>query len=267
MQRIIWWQTPTSAIFRIVFTALEENKNGVTISPERLPRPLKVKAGDSVALYSPQMTDPIAQFSQWFEKAKKDKGIKEPTAHVPGKPWTVHGQPSARHCFAPRRSMAQRVLFSIPILESRKSRENCAKPESSAVFTTGCHSKNKSAFEGRIEPVSAAEADAYFSPPAPRESQIGAWSSKQSETLASRDELIDRVEANSKKFKGRDIPRPRPSGPVGGWFPEMIEFWQQSDFRLHDREVFCEGTGGVEGEEVVSVINPSPRLRGRLGWG
>ena len=90
--------------------------------------------------------------------------------------------------------------------------------------------------EGTAEPVSDAEADAYFAS-RPRESQIGAWSSKQSQELSGCTELMQAIAINTAKFIGRAVPRPP---QWSGWriVPDRVEFWQQGAFRIHDREVY-----------------------------
>ncbi|HTA63919.1 MAG TPA: pyridoxamine 5'-phosphate oxidase [Xanthomonadaceae bacterium] len=88
--------------------------------------------------------------------------------------------------------------------------------------------------EGRVEIVDDAEADAYFAT-RPRMSQIGAWASRQSETLDSRETFEARLAQVEREFGGREVPRPP------GWtgyrvVPDGIEFWYGADFRLHERQ-------------------------------
>ena len=95
---------------------------------------------------------------------------------------------------------------------------------------------------GRVEPVAAAEADAYFASRA-RESRIGAWASDQSRPLESREALELAVARETARFEGQDVSRPE---RWTGWrvIPESVEFWRDRPFRLHDRLRFDRaGTG------------------------
>jgi pyridoxamine 5'-phosphate oxidase len=87
--------------------------------------------------------------------------------------------------------------------------------------------------EGQVETVTAREADDYFAS-RPRESQIGAWASMQSETLDSRDVLTQRIAEFTAKFEGVAVPRP-PHWSGFRVLPNMIEFWYGAPFRLHER--------------------------------
>ena len=88
--------------------------------------------------------------------------------------------------------------------------------------------------EGNI--ISEKESDDYFSS-RPRNSQVGAWASKQSEILESRDHLLARLKTFEEKYDGETIPRP--SHWSGNRIAaKKIEFWEDGEFRLHDRFIF-----------------------------
>ena len=90
--------------------------------------------------------------------------------------------------------------------------------------------------QGKVTQVEKKVADDYFAS-RPKDSQIGAWASKQSQTLESREELNKRVIAVGAKYKNIEVPRP----PFWSGFrilPSRVEFWHEYEFRLHDRKVF-----------------------------
>ena len=120
-------------------------------------------------------------------------------------------------------------------LESRKGGEIAANPKAALLF----HWKSlrrQVRVEGRLEPVTAAEADAYFAS-RPRDSQIGAWASQQSRPMEGRFELERRVAEFALKFNIGAVPRP-PHWSGFRLVPAHMEFWTSHRFRLHDRSVY-----------------------------
>jgi pyridoxamine 5'-phosphate oxidase len=96
--------------------------------------------------------------------------------------------------------------------------------------------------EGSVEKLSREESEAYFRT-RPRLSQIGAWASPQSQEIASRAELEEKVKEISERFRGKDIPLP---DFWGGYVlkPDYFEFWQMGEGRLHDRFVYTPSAEG-----------------------
>ncbi len=96
--------------------------------------------------------------------------------------------------------------------------------------------------EGQARLVPDAVADAYFAT-RPRGSQIGAWASPQSEPIASRAKLEDRVRELEARFAGQDVPRP-PHWSGYEVVPDAVEFWRDRADRLHDRDLYTRSDGG-----------------------
>lgn len=176
--------------------------------------------------------NPIAQFQQWFEKAKTHKDIADATAMCLATA-SKEGLPSARMVLLKEVSDTGFVFYTN--LESRKSNELKQNPHAALCFHWPALERQVR-IEGKVEAVSEAEADAYFAS-RPRESQIGAWASQQSRPIPYTGALVGAVAEHTAKFMGRDVPRP---AQWSGWrvVPDRIEFWKHAAFRLHDREVF-----------------------------
>jgi pyridoxamine 5'-phosphate oxidase len=174
------------------------------------------------------LADPLEQFTRWFEEACRAP-ILEPNAMTLA---TVDadGQPAARTVLL--KGIDRRGLTFYTNLDSRKARELAANAKAALLFWWPPHARQVR-FEGAIEPVADAEADAYFAM-RPRGSQIGAWASAQSSVIADRAALEAAEQEIAERFAGGPVPRP----PFWGGYrlvPERVEFWQGRTNRLHDR--------------------------------
>jgi len=120
-------------------------------------------------------------------------------------------------------------------LESNKGVQLAANPRAALCFLwLRLRSQVQVRIEGEVEPVSDAEADAYFATRA-RESQIGAWASLQSRTLPDRATFDERMAQFEQRFAGEPVPRP----PHWSGFrvcADMVEFWYGARYRLHQRD-------------------------------
>ncbi len=141
-----------------------------------------------------------------------------------------HGRPTARTVLL--RGLDTRGLVFYTNLGSRKSRQILANPRAALCFHWQPLAEQV-LVEGRVEPVSAAEADAYWASRA-RESRIGAYASRQSEPLSSRFHLLRRVVTKTARFGTGPVPRPE---FWSGYrvVPERFEFWSNRPARLHER--------------------------------
>lgn len=174
------------------------------------------------------LADPIAQFARWFAAARQ-ADISEPTAMALATV-DVGGQPSVRIVLLKDFDARGFVFFTN--YESRKANELNAVRKASLCFWWGVLERQVRV-NGAVEPVSRGESAEYFGT-RPRGSQIGAWASRQSSVLASREALDAAVAQTSARFAGGEIPLPE---HWGGYRvrPDEIEFWQGRQDRLHDR--------------------------------
>jgi len=170
----------------------------------------------------------IERFNREMDRAEK-AGAYEPTAAAmstvgPG------GRPGVRMVLLKETDERGFVVYTN--LESRKGRELAVNPWAALCFWWG-PAATQVRVEGKVEVVTAAEADAYFAS-RPRAKQIGAWASNQSEPLATRQVLLDRVAAVDAEYRDRTVPRP----PYWTGFrvvPDRMEFWYGHEDRLHER--------------------------------
>jgi pyridoxamine 5'-phosphate oxidase len=181
--------------------------------------------------------DPMELFDEWFEAASHSEPS-DPNAMSLATA-TPDGAPSVRIVLMKGRDERGFSFFTNG--ESRKGRELRANQQAALCF----HWKTRQRqvrVEGTITELAAEEVDAYFKRRY-RMSQIGAWASQQSRPLSSREELLALTKEYEKKFPD-EVPRP----PYWTGFvlkPERIEFWQEAEFRLHDRVVFTSNPDGT----------------------
>jgi pyridoxamine 5'-phosphate oxidase len=172
--------------------------------------------------------DPVRQFQQWLAAALA-AGLAEPHAMTLATA-TPDGVPSARVVLL--RGCDERGFAFYTNFDSRKGRELAANPRAALVFYW--HPLHRQVrVEGTVERVADAEADDYFRS-RPRGSQVGAWASPQSEVIAGRELLEQRLAAVLAQYPDGPLPRP----PFWGGYrvrPTALEFWQGQPSRLHDR--------------------------------
>ncbi len=175
--------------------------------------------------------DPLRLFGEWFREAG-EAGLYLPESMTLATA-TPDGRPSARLVLLKGHDERGFVFFTN--YDSRKGAEIDANPRAALAFHWPILQRQVRV-EGSVEKISAEESFAYFRT-RPRGSRIGAWASRQSATLPSRAELLERVEEFRMRFDGQDVPLP----PFWGGYrvvPERIEFWQGRADRLHDRFLF-----------------------------
>ncbi|MCA0900586.1 pyridoxamine 5'-phosphate oxidase [Microbulbifer agarilyticus] len=189
--------------------------------------------------------DPISQFRNWLEEAVK-ADISDPSAMCLSTA-DASGQPSQRIVLLKGFDESGFVFYTN--LKSQKAWDITANPKVSLLFPW--HFLERQVIvRGEARQLADAEADAYFSS-RPRESQIAAWASHQSDAIVSREVLEEQFAACEKKFEGAEVPRPE---FWGGYrvVPHAVEFWQGRASRLHDRLIYRAMEDGVWQVERLS---------------
>ncbi|WP_420403590.1 pyridoxamine 5'-phosphate oxidase [Nisaea sp.] len=179
-------------------------------------------------MFEPDTDNPFQLFDRWYREACESE-INDPNAMTVATA-DADGRPSARILLLKDFDEHGFVFYSN--FESQKGRELTMNPFAALCF----HWKSmrrQVRVSGPVTRVSDEEADAYFNS-RPRGSRIGAWASQQSRPLADRPALMAAVEKADETYPDENVPRP----PYwSGWrlTPLAIEFWQDGEFRLHDR--------------------------------
>ncbi len=181
--------------------------------------------------------DPWNLFSEWYESAVQC-GVPLPEAMTLA---TVglDGRPAARVVLYKGRSGSGLRFFTNYLSRKGKELERC--PYAALVFHWASEG-HQVRIEGSIEKLAPEESDRYFAT-RPRESQLGAWASPQSEPVESRSALDDKLRLIAERFAVGSVPRP----PHWGGYrlvPASFEFWTASEHRLNERWLFTR-TGSV----------------------
>lgn len=190
--------------------------------------------------------NPIEQFNNWFQEALKSKEL-EPNAMTLA---TVDaaGFPNARIVLLKGIEDGQFIFYTN--YESKKGQEIEANPKVALVFNW-LSMQRQIRIQGTVEKLSPEKSTAYFQS-RPKGSQIGAWTSPQSQVIEGRIALENKKIALEKQYESEaTLPRPE---HWGGFKiePVMIEFWQGRTSRLHDRITFTK----VKNEWKIERLAP-----------
>lgn len=190
--------------------------------------------------------NPIRQFELWFNEASSSGMSEQDATSMTLATAGKEGEPCARIVLM--KSFDEQGFVFFTNYNSRKGRELADNPRACLLFYWAPLWRQVR-IEGTVEKVSQTESDEYFHS-RPLGSKIGAWASNQSHRVASRNELDERFEEFGLKFS-ENVPRP----PHWGGYrvkPDVIEFWQGRENRLHDRLVYTrQGDGSWQIERLA----------------
>jgi pyridoxamine 5'-phosphate oxidase len=173
--------------------------------------------------------DWYTQLRSWFDDAAASGLVGEANA-IQLATVTPEARPAVRTVLV--KGLDERGIVFYTNQESAKARDLADRPYAAAVFAW-LPLERQVRLAGPVEAVTRAETEAYFAG-RPRGSQIGAWASPQSDVVASRAELEEKVREIEERFAGADVPAP----PFWGGYrisPDVVEFWQGRTDRMHDR--------------------------------
>ena len=191
--------------------------------------------------------NPFKLFKEWFDLAK-EKEPNDPNALALATS-DKEGNPNVRMVLL--KGFSEKGFVFYTNLNSPKSKALFANPKASMCF----HWKSllrQIRINGKVSLVSDQIADEYYSSRA-YESRIGAWASKQSEELNSREQLLKSIQDYKKKYSNKsDVPRP---SHWSGWIlsPDSIEFWLDGENRIHERLKYNKDNSG---KWIKSLLSP-----------
>jgi pyridoxamine 5'-phosphate oxidase len=176
--------------------------------------------------------EPLRLFAAWFAEARQSEPVNPEAMTL--STIDAAGMPDARMVLL--KGFDERGFVFYTNVDSIKGKELAAAPKAALTFYWKSLQRQVR-LRGDVETVSNEEADAYFATRS-RMAQIGAWASKQSTALESRLAFEKAIAVQTAKFAIGTVPRP---AFWSGYrvMPVQIEFWQERQFRLHDRIVFA----------------------------
>ena len=174
--------------------------------------------------------NPFKKFNEWFDHAKE----KYPFDHSAFALSTCYKNKPFVRMVLLKKILSDGYVFFTNIESNKGNQFNNNKNLSMCFYWQNLNKQIR--IIGRGEVIDAKFSDEYFSS-RPKGSQISAWASNQSHEIKSHKSLMEKYKLYEKKFKKKDIPRPK------YWvgikiYPSEFEFWQQGNFRMHKREVY-----------------------------
>lgn len=187
--------------------------------------------------------DPIEQFAEWYKRARAEAPLPEAMTLATA---DADGSPDARMVLLKGFSQAGFSFYTNR--DSTKGRQLAGNPRAALVIYWR-ELDRQVRVRGPVEEIGDAESDEYFAT-RPRDSQLGAWASPQSQRIPSREDLDRRVAEVAGNFAEGDVTRP----PYWGGYllrPQLVEFWQGQFHRLHDRFLYLRESGGWRIERLA----------------